>query len=198
MRVLFVESLCDFVVERLHDFFSWRGCVMFCWEVVWFCVCGGCVIFVWRGCVIVITRSLMLHDLFFWRLHDFFCREVAWFFLLRHGMIFSLKRFHDFFVSRGCMIFCAKRFLVKKSFLVKSVFLLKKLFLVKKKEFFVVETRRGRHVTRDMWHMTPDTWQVTRDMFGGGVDILSKFQLPSSYRLWFMILWRSGGKGLRT
>ena len=45
-----------------------------------------------------------------------------------------------------------------------------------------------RHVTRDMWHV------VTRDMFGG-VNILSKFQLPSSYRLGFMMLWRSGGKG---
>ena len=29
----------------------------------------------------------------------------------------------------------------------------------------------------------------------GGVNIFSKFQLPSSYRLWIMILWRSGGKG---
>ena len=29
---------------------------------------------------------------------------------------------------------------------------------------------------------------MTRDF--GGVNILSKFQLPSSYRLWFMILWR--------
>ena len=37
-------------------------------------------------------------------------------------------------------------------------------------------------------------WHVTRDKVGG-VKILSKFQLPSSYRLWFMILWRSGGKG---
>ena len=45
-----------------------------------------------------------------------------------------------------------------------------------------------------MWHVTCDTWHVTRDMFGG-VNILSKFQLPSSYCLWFMILWRSGGKG---
>ena len=45
-----------------------------------------------------------------------------------------------------------------------------------------------------MWHVTRDTWHVTRDMFGG-VSILSKFQVPSSYRLWFMILWRSGGKG---
>ena len=50
------------------------------------------------------------------------------------------------------------------------------------------------HVTCDMWHVTCDTWHVTRDTFGG-VDILSKFQLSSSYRLWFMILWRSGGKG---
>ena len=40
-----------------------------------------------------------------------------------------------------------------------------------------------------------DMWHVTRDMFVGGVNILSNFQLPSSYRLWFMILWRSGGKG---
>ena len=38
---------------------------------------------------------------------------------------------------------------------------------------------------------------LTCDMFGG-VNILSKFQLPSSYRLWFMILWRSGGKGSLT
>ena len=45
-----------------------------------------------------------------------------------------------------------------------------------------------------MWHVTRDTWIVTCDTFGG-VNILSKFQLPSSYRLWFMILWRSGGKG---
>ena len=37
-------------------------------------------------------------------------------------------------------------------------------------------------------------WHVTRDMFGG-VKILSKFQLPSSYCLWFMLLWRSGRKG---
>ena len=57
------------------------------------------------------------------------------------------------------------------------------------------------HVTRDMWHVTRDTWHVTHDMWHvtpdtfGGVNILSKFQLPSSYRLWFMILWRSGGKG---
>ena len=52
-------------------------------------------------------------------------------------------------------------------------------------------------MTCDMWHVTCDTWHVTRDMFGG-LDILSKFQLPSSYRLGFMILWRSGGKGSLT
>ena len=50
------------------------------------------------------------------------------------------------------------------------------------------------HLTCDTWHVTPDTWHVTRDMFGV-VNILSKFHLPNSYRLWFMILWRSGGKG---
>ena len=41
----------------------------------------------------------------------------------------------------------------------------------------------------DMWHVTRDTWHVTRDTFGG-VNILSKFQLSSFYRIWFMILWR--------
>ena len=66
---------------------------------------------------------------------------------------------------------------------------------------FVQKRRKKWHVTRDMWHMTRDMWQVTgdtwhmtRDMFGG-VNILSKFQLPSSYHLLFMILRRSGGKG---
>ena len=39
-----------------------------------------------------------------------------------------------------------------------------------------------------MWHVTRDTWHVTRDTFGG-VNILSKFQLSSSYCFWFMILW---------
>ena len=57
------------------------------------------------------------------------------------------------------------------------------------------------HVTLDMWHVTCDTRHVTCDMWHmtcamfWGVNILSKFQLPSSYVLWFMILWRSGGKG---
>ena len=50
------------------------------------------------------------------------------------------------------------------------------------------------HMTCDRWQVTRDTWHMTRDMFGE-VSIPSKFQLPSSYCLWFMILWRSGGKG---
>ena len=53
------------------------------------------------------------------------------------------------------------------------------------------------HVTHDTWHMTRDMWHVTPDTLRG-VNILSKVQLPNSYRLWFMILWRSGGKGSRT
>ena len=38
------------------------------------------------------------------------------------------------------------------------------------------------HMTHDMWHVTCDTWYVTRL---GGVNILSKFQLPSSSCLWY-------------
>ena len=64
--------------------------------------------------------------------------------------------------------------------------------IIKKNKKIV--TRDMWDVTRDTWHVTRDTRHVTRDTFGG-VNILSKFQLPSSYRLWFMILWRSGGKG---
>ena len=52
------------------------------------------------------------------------------------------------------------------------------------------------HVTRDTWHVTRDTWHVT--CLRGGVNILSKFQLPSSYCLWFMLLCRSGSKGSLT
>ena len=51
------------------------------------------------------------------------------------------------------------------------------------------------HVTPNTWHVTHDTWHVTCDMFGG-VNILLKFQLPSSFCLWFMILWRSKEKAL--
>ena len=48
-----------------------------------------------------------------------------------------------------------------------------------------------------MWHVTCDTWHVTYDMLLG-VNNLSKFQLPSSSGLWFMILWRLRGKGWLT
>ena len=65
-----------------------------------------------------------------------------------------------------------------------------------------VQKKQKKHVThymtRDTWHMTCDTWHVTRDMLEGGTNILSKFWLLSSYCLWFMILWRYGGKGSLT
>ena len=58
---------------------------------------------------------------------------------------------------------------------------------------FVKKTKQkiNKKLTCDTWHVTCDMWHVTRDTFGV-VNILSKFQLPNSYRLWFMILWRSG------
>ena len=59
----------------------------------------------------------------------------------------------------------------------------------RKKKKNYKKNMKKKYVTRDMWHVTRDTWHVTCDTFGG-VNIISKFQLPSSYRLWFMILWR--------
>ena len=53
------------------------------------------------------------------------------------------------------------------------------------------------HLTHDRWHMTCDIWHMTCDMLWG-VNILSKFQLPSCYGLWFIISWTLGGKGSRT
>ena len=51
-------------------------------------------------------------------------------------------------------------------------------------------------LTHDMWHVTCNTWHVTRYMWHVvGVNIHSKFQLPSSYGLWFIISGRFGGKG---
>ena len=44
-------------------------------------------------------------------------------------------------------------------------------------------TKKLHYFVRDMWHVRCDTCHVTRDTFGGGVNILSKFQLPGSY-LW--------------
>ena len=46
----------------------------------------------------------------------------------------------------------------------------------------------------DTWHMTRDTWHLTSDNWRG-VNILSKFQLPSSYGLGVLMFWRFGGKG---
>ena len=46
-----------------------------------------------------------------------------------------------------------------------------------------------------MWHMTRDTWHVT---CWWGVNITSKFQLPSSYVLGKTLFWRLGGKGWLT
>ena len=54
-----------------------------------------------------------------------------------------------------------------------------------------------RQVIHDMLHVTCDTWNMTCDMLWG-VNILSKFHLPSSYFLWFTILWTSRGKGSLT
>ena len=65
---------------------------------------------------------------------------------------------------------------------------------------FVKKKKRDTcYVTCDTWHVTRDTWHVTRDTWNGhvthdtwhvwGVNILSKFQLPSSYRLWFKKIW---------
>ena len=55
------------------------------------------------------------------------------------------------------------------------------------------------HMTCDMWHTTCDTQHATHNMrhVVGGEHSL-KFQLPSSYGLWFMISWRLGGKGWPT
>ena len=52
------------------------------------------------------------------------------------------------------------------------------------------------HVTTDMWHLTCYTWHMTSDTWwGGGVNILSKCQLPSSYSLGTMMIWMFGEKG---
>ena len=52
------------------------------------------------------------------------------------------------------------------------------------------------HVTPDMWHMPRDMWHVTQDMWHKvGVNILSKFQIPSSYGLGKTVSWRFWKKG---
>ena len=42
------------------------------------------------------------------------------------------------------------------------------------------------HVTCDTWHLTCDTWHVTHDI-QGVINILSQFQVPSSYNLGIMM-----------
>ena len=49
------------------------------------------------------------------------------------------------------------------------------------------------HVTPGSWHLAPDTWHVTCDTWWR-VNILLKFQVPSSNGLGFMMSWRLGGK----
>ena len=104
----FLHKDCTTFFERLHNFF-WRACTVFCverlhdfvlvdrlrdficWEVEWFCV--------WRGCVLFPTQSLRLCIFFVEILSDFF-----------------LKRVRDFFVWRGCMIFGVKNVFLEKVF----------------------------------------------------------------------------------
>ena len=50
-------------------------------------------------------------------------------------------------------------------------------------------------VTCDTWHMTYDIWTMTQETLRE-VDIVSKFQVPISNGLGFMMFWRFGGKGL--
>ena len=50
------------------------------------------------------------------------------------------------------------------------------------------------HKTCDTWQMKHDTWHLTSDMWWG-VNILSKFQLSSSYNLGVIMFWRHGKKG---
>ena len=50
------------------------------------------------------------------------------------------------------------------------------------------------HVTRDTWHVTLDTWHLTCDTWWG-VNILSTFQLSTSFGLGVMVFLRFWGKG---
>ena len=62
-------------------------------------------------------------------------------------------------------------------------------FVPKKKSDMRLMTCDMWHVTRDTWHVTSVMWHMTCDMLCG-LNTLSKFQLPSSYCLWYLILWR--------
>ena len=83
-------------------------------------------------------------------------------------------------------VFCKKSWLAHWGFVIIGV-----TSLVKKLDG--VGPVDNRPSTDKLHHFVPprkvtcDMWQVT--------CILSKFQIPSSYCFWFMILWRLGGKG---
>ena len=47
------------------------------------------------------------------------------------------------------------------------------------------------HMTCDMWHVTHDIWRITCETWWG-LNILSKFQLLSSFGLAGKVIWRSG------
>ena len=49
-------------------------------------------------------------------------------------------------------------------------------------------------MTPDTWHLTPDTWHVKHDT-QGVVNIVSQFQVPSSYSLGVKVFWKFWGKG---
>ena len=61
------------------------------------------------------------------------------------------------------------------------------------KNFNTLSRWKKWHMTCDMWHVTCYMWHMTYEMWWG-VNILSKFQLPSSNDLWFMIFLIFGGK----
>jgi hypothetical protein len=156
-------------VERLHDFCVYRGCVIFLTH-------SGCLIY------------------FCW---VFFCGEVAWFFCWRVGWFMVWR---VFFVCK------------KKCFLVKRVFWWGKrcvliTFWYSKDHFFTNMTdqqtdgrtdrrttrllellRAAKNVRRDTWHLTCDMWHMTCDTWWR-VNILSKFQLPSSYVFGYTVSW---------
>ena len=50
-------------------------------------------------------------------------------------------------------------------------------------------TRNTWHVTGDRWHVTRDMWHMTHDTFSG-INILSKYQLPSSSGLGWRVFRR--------
>ena len=69
---------------------------------------------------------------------------------------------------------------------------------------FTIFSKRNEnkiHLTRDTWHRTHETWQLTSVTWHRTCDtwwrvnILWKFQLPSSYGLCVMMFWRFEANG---